>query len=84
MQNEVQTKKGKIIMLKDLKQNLRDGKMLKQVQHDTGVKVHSNPKSTHSGEELKQVQDDVKVGFGRTLAFTLAEVLIVIGIIGVP
>ena len=30
-----------------------------------------------------QVQDDVKVGFGRTLAFTLAEVLIVIGIIGV-
>ena len=32
---------------------------------------------------LKQVQDDVKVGFGRALAFTLAEVLIVIGIIGV-
>ena len=44
-------------MLEDLKQNLKDGKMLKRVQHDTRV--------------------------GRALAFTLAEVLIVIGIIGV-
>ena len=44
-------------MFEDLKQNLKDGKMLKRVQHDKRV--------------------------GRPLAFTLAEVLIVIGIIGV-